>query len=86
MEQSATGINLIEANHCILVHPMHGNHKHATDCEKQAIGRIRRQGQQRTCYVYRFYTEGTIEERLMKEHSKELQDMAMPEVTHFLHT
>eukprot|EP00398_MALV-I-01_sp_L67-1_P000403 gene403-709_t len=76
MEESATGMNLVCANHCILVHPMCGDHKYATDCEKQAIGRVRRQGQTKTCYLYRFFTEGTIEEDLMKKHSEELQNPA----------
>ena len=53
IEESATGINLPIANHCVFVHPMFGTHKRATDSEKQAIGRIRRQGQQKTCYLYR---------------------------------
>ena len=51
LESSATGINLTCANHCILVHPMFG--QNATDFEKQAIARVRRQGQTKTCYVYR---------------------------------
>eukprot|EP00398_MALV-I-01_sp_L67-1_P000402 gene402-708_t len=76
MEESATGMNLVCANHCILAHPMYGDTKYATDCEKQAIGRIRRQGQTKTCYLYRFFTEGTIEEELMKKHSQELQNPA----------
>ena len=28
---------------------------------------------------YRFYTEGTIEEHLQKEHSKALENLSMPE-------
>ena len=38
-----------------------------------------RQGQTKTCYLYRFYTEGTVEEHLMREHSNALQNLAMPE-------
>ena len=51
LEHGATGINLTCANHAILVHPMFG--QNATDFEKQAIGRIRRQGQTKTCHLYR---------------------------------
>eukprot|EP00398_MALV-I-01_sp_L67-1_P000731 gene731-849_t len=69
LEQSTSGMNLVSANHCILVHPMFG--ERACDEEHQAIGRVRRQGQQKDCFVYRFYTKDTIEEKLMKEHSLE---------------
>eukprot|EP00398_MALV-I-01_sp_L67-1_P000730 gene730-848_t len=69
LEESTSGMNLVAANHCLFVHPMFG--VRAFDEEYQAIGRVRRQGQTKDCFVYRFYTKDTIEEKLMKEHSAE---------------
>eukprot|EP00930_Biecheleria_cincta_P060281 TRINITY_DN4595_c0_g2_i1.p1 TRINITY_DN4595_c0_g2~~TRINITY_DN4595_c0_g2_i1.p1 ORF type:complete len:1521 (+),score=392.54 TRINITY_DN4595_c0_g2_i1:142-4704(+) len=72
LEQSPSGMNLTVANHIILVHPMHAeNHAAAVACERQAIGRIRRQGQTKTCHVHRFFTNRTIEEDLVKKNHAE---------------
>ena len=73
MEESSSGMNLVCANHVIFVHPFFG--EHAISREKQAIGRVRRQGQQKKCFLYRFYTEDTIEQKLVERHSNELQDI-----------
>ena len=55
-------MNLITANHCLLVHPMFTDSpEEARRFETQAIGRICRQGQTKPCFVYRFVTGGTIE-------------------------
>jgi SNF2 family DNA or RNA helicase len=41
----------------------------STAYETQAIGRIRRMGQEETCvHVYRFYTRDTVEEKLHHAH------------------
>merc|ERR1712032_365666 len=72
LEQSPSGMNLTAANHVLLVHPMHAaNHAAAVACEQQAIGRIRRQGQTKTCHVHRFFTRNTIEEDLVKKNHSE---------------
>lgn len=72
LEQSPSGMNLTVANHIILVHPMHAeNHAAAVACERQAIGRIRRQGQTKTCHVHRFFTNRTIEQDLVKKNHAE---------------
>ena len=52
-------INLIQANHVILVEPIMN-----LSAEHQAIGRIHRIGQLKPTFVHRFLVSGTIEERL----------------------
>lgn len=65
LEQSASGTNLTAANHVFLVHPMAaGTPQRAAAFEQQAIGRVRRLGQKRTVTVWRFVTQGTVEEEL----------------------
>merc|ERR1719482_2557556 len=67
LESSPSGMNLIHANHCLLVHPMStDNADTAIAWERQAIGRICRQGQEKKCHIYRFATKSTIEEDLFK--------------------
>lgn len=55
------GLNLIGANRLILFDP---DWNPATD--KQAAARVWRDGQKRRCYVYRFLTAGTIEEKVFQ--------------------
>merc|ERR1712159_491328 len=67
LENSPSGMNLIHANHCLLVHPMFTESvDEAIAWERQAIGRIARQGQEKDCHVYRFQTKDTIEAELFK--------------------
>merc|ERR1719265_1355378 len=40
--------------------------------EMQAVGRVRRPGQQRKIHIWRFVTVGTIEQQMTEEHQKEL--------------
>lgn len=68
LEKSPTGLNLTCANHVVLVHPMVAKTpKMALDYEKQAIGRIRRPGQQKTVHVWRYIASNTIEEKMANE-------------------
>lgn len=65
LEQSASGTNLTAANHVFLVHPMAAETpQRAAAFEQQAIGRVRRLGQMRTVNIWRFVTQGTVEEDL----------------------
>jgi len=69
LEQSPSGMNLIAANHVLLVHPMYAERaEEAVAHELQAIGRARRQGQHRRVHVYRFAATGTVEESLARQH------------------
>jgi DNA repair and recombination protein RAD54 and RAD54-like protein len=55
------GINLIGANRLILYDP---DWNPAND--KQAMARVWREGQKKKCYIYRFVTTGTIEEKIFQ--------------------
>merc|ERR1719379_730538 len=73
LEESPSGMNLVNANHCLLVHPMFTDSPdEACRFERQAIGRICRQGQTKPCFIYRFVTKGTIEEDLLRLHHRDL--------------
>merc|ERR1711904_701819 len=73
LEDSPSGMNLMNANHCLLVHPMFSDSPgEAIRFERQAIGRICRQGQTKPCFIHRFVTKGTIEEDLLRTHHSEL--------------
>jgi SNF2 family DNA or RNA helicase len=78
LEQSPSGMNLVNANHCLIIHPMLTDSQEEADrFERQAIGRICRQGQTKPCFIYRFVTKGTIEEDLLREHHS---DQVPPEL------
>jgi hypothetical protein len=55
------GINLIGGNRLVLFDP---DWNPASD--KQAAGRIWREGQKRRCYIYRFMSTGSIEEKIIQ--------------------
>merc|ERR1719162_2706838 len=62
LEDSASGTNMSHANHVVLVHPMvAASAEEQRAYEAQAVGRVRRWGQQRKVQVWRFVVEGTIE-------------------------
>merc|ERR550537_1937945 len=73
LERSPTGMNLVSCHHLFLVHPMYAPTKQrAVAFELQAIGRLRRQGQQRTVIVHRFVTKGTVEQEISTRHQTHL--------------
>lgn len=74
LESSASGSNLTAANHVFLVSPMSAeNPESAVAYERQAVARVRRPGQERDrVYIWRFVSQGTIEESITKSHQQEL--------------
>eukprot|EP00928_Gymnodinium_smaydae_P065469 TRINITY_DN4860_c0_g1_i1.p1 TRINITY_DN4860_c0_g1~~TRINITY_DN4860_c0_g1_i1.p1 ORF type:complete len:907 (+),score=152.84 TRINITY_DN4860_c0_g1_i1:1724-4444(+) len=73
LEKSPSGMNLVCCHHLILVHPMYAESREtALGYERQALGRVRRRGQEETVHVYRFYTRDTVEEKLTSAHHQEL--------------
>jgi SNF2 family DNA or RNA helicase len=68
-EQSA-GLNLTNLNHAIFVHPLLASNQQEYDShETQAIGRIRRFGQNKTVHVWRFLARETIDTKIFDERS-----------------
>jgi len=74
LENSASGANLTRANHVLLVHPMDADSpERAVAYEMQALGRVRRCGQEADrVHLYRFVTRGTVEEEISREHQIDL--------------
>lgn len=63
VQDSAAGLNLQEANHVILAHPLI-----SIGDETQAIGRAYRFGQKRKVHVWRYIMKNTVEEELYNQH------------------
>ncbi|AET40511.1 DNA-dependent ATPase RAD54 Ecym_6118 [Eremothecium cymbalariae DBVPG len=61
------GINLIGANRLILVDP---DWNPAAD--QQALARVWRDGQKKDCFIYRFISTGTIEEKIYQRQSMKM--------------
>mmetsp|Transcript_1066 Transcript_1066/g.3224 ORF Transcript_1066/g.3224 Transcript_1066/m.3224 type:complete len:781 (-) Transcript_1066:26-2368(-) len=72
LENSASGANLTRASHVLLVHPMDAESpSKAVAYETQALGRVRRCGQQAPkVHLWRFVTCGTVEEEISEEHRR----------------
>ncbi|QPG76960.1 hypothetical protein FOA43_004354 [Brettanomyces nanus] len=62
------GINLIGANRLVLMDP---DWNPASD--QQALARIWRDGQKKHCFIYRFISTGTIEEKIYQRQSAKMQ-------------
>ena len=66
-DESAAGANLTSANHAIFVHPLLvSSQQEYTACDTQAVGRIRRYGQDRKVQLYRFLVTNTIDEEIFR--------------------
>jgi len=61
IEKAASGTNLMEASHVILLDPVTGTKDEAQAVEAQAIGRAHRQGQQNQVTIVRFLINETVE-------------------------
>merc|ERR1719313_3208220 len=71
LDDDTSGMNLVAANHCLIVHPiLTYSSANAVSLEEQAVGRIVRQGQVKPCFIYRFRTLNTIEETLFNSQRK----------------
>ena len=60
LKAGGVGLNLTAADYVFLLDPWWN-----TAAEEQAISRAHRIGQQRSVFVYRLITEGTLEEKIM---------------------
>ncbi|KAF0305515.1 E3 ubiquitin-protein ligase SHPRH [Amphibalanus amphitrite] len=60
IHSGANGLNLIEATHVVLTHPVLD-----PGSERQAVGRVHRIGQRRATVVHRLVVRDTIEERVL---------------------
>jgi len=70
-DESASGANLTNCNHAIFVHPLlMPTQQGYTACETQAIGRIRRYGQEKTVHVWRFIANATIDVDILRQRSR----------------
>ena len=62
MDESASGANLTSANHAIFLSPLLAPTQEIYQAnETQAIGRLRRYGQTKMVYIWRFLTKDTID-------------------------
>ena len=60
-DESASGANLTTANHLVFVHPLVAESQQKwTQQEAQAVGRVRRYGQNREVFVHRFIVDESI--------------------------
>ena len=67
-DESASGMNLTMANHAIFVHPISAvSQEQYMQWETQAIGRIRRYGQQKTCFIHRLVAKNTVDQRIIEK-------------------
>ncbi|GME40577.1 SNF2-related protein [Neofusicoccum parvum] len=85
-DESASGMNLVNANHVIFIAPLLTNTNQKYQAAMvQSIGRARRYGQQKPVHVYRFVAPKTIDMDILEQRelrnkalSEEPQDMAPP--------
>lgn len=67
-ETTISGVHLVEANHMIAVHPPYGLTEDVAYAKMwQAIGRMRRLTQVRTCHAWSLITTGTLEEDMYRQ-------------------
>jgi hypothetical protein len=64
LEKAASGTNLVEASHVILMDPMSGSKTEVQAYESQAIGRAHRQGQKGEVTVVRLIIKNSVEHEM----------------------
>lgn len=71
LKAGGVGLNLTQADYVFILDPWWN-----TAAEEQAISRAHRMGQQNPVFVYRFVSEGTLEERILRiqDHKDKLVD------------
>ncbi|KZV96801.1 hypothetical protein EXIGLDRAFT_833373 [Exidia glandulosa HHB12029] len=70
MDESASGANLTCANHAIFISPLLAQSQEIYEaCETQAIGRLRRYGQQKKVHIWRFLTRNTKDVEIFEQRS-----------------
>jgi SNF2 family DNA or RNA helicase len=71
-DESASCANLTTANHLVFVHPLVAESQQKwTQQEAQAVGRVRRYGQNREVFVHRFIVDDSIDADIMAEKEQE---------------
>eukprot|EP00929_Paragymnodinium_shiwhaense_P031017 TRINITY_DN17471_c0_g2_i1.p1 TRINITY_DN17471_c0_g2~~TRINITY_DN17471_c0_g2_i1.p1 ORF type:complete len:2091 (-),score=518.39 TRINITY_DN17471_c0_g2_i1:228-6500(-) len=71
--ESAAGANLTTANHAIFVHPLHVDSlQKYKACETQALGRIRRYGQQKLVKHYRLLVSDSVDREIYNRRKEEI--------------
>ena len=66
LEGSASGLNLVAANHVVFVHALVGTDEFVQAQTHQAVSRCNRMGQTRPVHVHWFVTRRTVEEQLLR--------------------
>ena len=68
MDESASGANLTGANHAIFLSPLLAqSQEQYVSCETQAIGRVRRYGQNKHVRIWRFLSLDTIDTEIIEQ-------------------
>ncbi|KAI8799644.1 hypothetical protein BJ742DRAFT_128160 [Cladochytrium replicatum] len=68
MDESASGANLVNANHVVFLSPLLTDDEYTfRSSETQAIGRVRRYGQSKTVHIWRMVTRDSIDEQIFEE-------------------
>ncbi|KAG6381702.1 hypothetical protein JVT61DRAFT_303 [Boletus reticuloceps] len=71
MDESASGANLTSANHAIFLSPLLAPSQEIYDaCETQAVGRLRRYGQEKHVMIWDFITLDTIDVEIYEQRTK----------------
>ncbi|EAS01636.1 helicase carboxy-terminal domain protein (macronuclear) [Tetrahymena thermophila SB210] len=74
IEQAASGINLIEANHVIFMHPIFGvSYEKSRSTYAQCIGRALRVGQSKPVHATLYCTKNSIEQTLSNQFTQKIK-------------